>query len=85
MYIYVYIYIYIYVYMYSVQTYIYGIQAFMAEDLFDLLNNDPAYINTQVTVSFFEIYGGRCQVYLYLYISVCLCTFIYVQEPARTA
>jgi hypothetical protein len=43
-----------------------GIQKFMAEDLFHLLESDPNYQNEalQVGVSFFEIYGGRCQVSL---------------------
>lgn len=40
-----------------------GIQKFMAEDLFHLLETDSHYQseNLQVGVSFFEIYGGRCQ------------------------
>ena len=38
-----------------------GIQAFLARDLFISLDEDPAYANVQVAVSFFEIYGGRCQ------------------------
>ena len=27
----------------------------------NLLASDPTFANTQVAVSFFEIYGGRCQ------------------------
>jgi hypothetical protein len=50
----------------------------MAEDLFDLLNNDPQYINTQVTVSFFEIYGGRCQVCIYIHINICVNIDFYI-------
>ena len=40
-----------------------GIQKFIAEDLFHLLNNtdDASLSDLQVMVTFFEIYGGRCQ------------------------
>jgi kinesin family member 2/24 len=38
-----------------------GIQNFIAHDLYRLLSDDPAFMNVQVAVSFFEIYGGRCQ------------------------
>jgi kinesin family protein 2/24 len=38
-----------------------GIQSFIAHDLFELLDSDPAHQNTMASVSFFEIYGGRCQ------------------------
>ena len=37
-----------------------GIQKFIAEDLFLLLEASEE--NLQVFLSFFEIYGGRCQV-----------------------
>lgn len=39
-----------------------GIQKYVAEDLFHLLESDKDYAeNLTVAVSFFEIYGGRCQ------------------------
>ena len=41
-----------------------GIQKFIAEDLFHLFDSDPRYQSgkLEIGVSFFEIYGGRCQV-----------------------
>mmetsp|Transcript_9728 Transcript_9728/g.8692 ORF Transcript_9728/g.8692 Transcript_9728/m.8692 type:complete len:550 (-) Transcript_9728:141-1790(-) len=38
-----------------------GIQTLLAEDLFQLLSESSYHENTQVVVSYFEIYGGRCQ------------------------
>jgi kinesin family protein 2/24 len=32
-----------------------GVQSFIAQDLFALLNDDPAYMNIQVAVAFFEV------------------------------
>jgi kinesin family member 2/24 len=45
-----------------------GIQKFIAEDLFHLFDTDPRYQSgrLEIGVSFFEIYGGRCQVSLSL-------------------
>lgn len=51
-----------------------GIQKFIAEDLYHLFDSDPRYQsgNLEIGVSFFEIYGGRCQVNLiyYFYYSI---------------
>lgn len=38
-----------------------GIQSYMVEDLFNDINSDERYSNVLVLVSYFEIYGGRCQ------------------------
>ena len=38
-----------------------GIQTHVVQDLFDLLNSDDKHAHTRVFVSYFEIYGGRCQ------------------------
>ena len=47
-----------------------GIQKFVAEDLFHLLEADEQYREQlAVGVSFFEIYGGRCQVL------ICCCRY----------
>ena len=43
-----------------------GIQKFVAEDLFDLLEQREGGEPLTIGVSFFEIYGGRCQVSLVL-------------------
>ena len=37
------------------------IQRYIAHDLYRILSDSPVYMNIQVAVSFFEIYGGRCQ------------------------
>jgi len=38
-----------------------GIQVHVVEDLFRLITTDKAYAQMRVFVSYFEIYGGRCQ------------------------
>lgn len=38
-----------------------GIQSLLADDLFHLINTSPSYSNLLVQISYFEIYGGRCQ------------------------
>lgn len=38
-----------------------GIQILLANDLFEYLTNRPEFSHIQVQVSYFEIYGGRCQ------------------------
>ena len=38
-----------------------GIQTHIVQDLFDLLDSVEDYTNVKVFVSYFEIYGGRCQ------------------------
>jgi len=38
-----------------------GIQTHVVDDLFDLLNTEDDYAQVRVYVSYFEIYGGRCQ------------------------
>jgi kinesin family protein 2/24 len=38
-----------------------GIQSLVVQDLFDMLNSEDDHAQTRVFVSYFEIYGGRCQ------------------------
>lgn len=38
-----------------------GIHSYMVQDLYDILDRSEQHAHTQVLVSYFEIYGGRCQ------------------------
>ena len=47
-----------------------SIQKFIADDIFYLLESEDKYDNLTIGITFFEIYGGRCQVCILRYNSI---------------